>query len=58
MELNAELDNPLSGWGLSVLARPYRASGARDKAIADNQRILELNPEDDRARQQLEELRR
>jgi len=58
MELNAELNHPLSGWGLAVLAMAHRGSGARDKAILDYQRILELNPKDDWARQQLEELKK
>lgn len=58
MELNAELNKPLSGWGLGVLAMAHRRSGARDKAIADYQRILELNPKDDSSRQELEELKK
>jgi Photosynthetic reaction centre cytochrome C subunit len=57
MELNAEVNNPLSGWGLEIIAMAHRASGARDKAIADYQRILELDPKNQRARQQLEELK-
>ncbi len=58
MELNAGLNNPLSAWGVAVLAMAHRGSGARDKAIVDYQRILELNPKDDWARQQLEELKK
>jgi tetratricopeptide (TPR) repeat protein len=57
MELNAELNKPLSGWGLAVLAKAHAGSGARDKAIADFQRILELEPKDDWARRELEKLK-
>jgi tetratricopeptide (TPR) repeat protein len=57
MELNAELNKPLSGWGRAVLAMAHRASGAREKAIADFQTILELDPKDEWARQQLQELK-
>jgi len=57
MELNAEVNGPLTGWGLAVLAMAHRAIGAREKAIADYQRILELDPKNQRARQELEELK-
>lgn len=58
MELNAELNNPLSGWGLGILAKAHRESGARDQAIADYQKMLVLDPKDEEARQQLEELKK
>jgi tetratricopeptide (TPR) repeat protein len=56
MELNAEL-NPLTAWGKSLLAMAHRANGDTDKAIADFQAIVEANPNDSWAKQQLEALK-
>ncbi len=55
MELNAEV-NPITGWGYSVLAMSHRANGDIDKAKTDFQKILELQPQNGWAKQQLEEL--
>ncbi len=56
MEMNAEL-NKLTGWGNSLLAMSHRANGEIDKAIADFTRIVEVNPNDQWAKKQLEDLK-
>ena len=56
MELNAE-NTTLTTWGRSLLAMAHKANGEADKAIADFQKLLEANPNDTWAKQQLEELR-
>jgi tetratricopeptide (TPR) repeat protein len=56
MELNAELNQPLSGWGVNVMAMAHQRAGAREKAIADYRRALELNPGNKFAREQLQAL--
>ncbi len=56
MELNAEVNAPLSGWGVSVMAMAHEKAGALDKAMADYRRALELNPKNEWARGQLEAL--
>ena len=56
MEMNAELNAPLSGWGDSVLAMAHVANKDVDKAKTDFQRILAKNPENSWAKKQLEEL--
>jgi tetratricopeptide (TPR) repeat protein len=58
MELNHEVNLPLSGWALSVLAMSHQASGDVDKAIADYRNILEVTPNNSWAKQQLEELQK
>jgi len=57
MELNAEV-NKISGWGYSVMAMSHRANGDTEKAKADFQKILELQPQNGWAKQQLEELQK
>jgi tetratricopeptide (TPR) repeat protein len=56
MEMSAELNGPLSGWGSSVLALAYLANKDVDKARGQLQKILEKNPANPWARKQLEEL--
>ncbi len=56
MELNAEV-NSLTGWGRSLIAMSHQANGETDKAIADFQKIVELNPNDSWAKKQLEGLK-
>jgi tetratricopeptide (TPR) repeat protein len=58
MELNLEVNAPLSGWAQSVLAMSHQGNGDIDKAIIDYQKILELRPNDSWAKQQLEELQK
>jgi tetratricopeptide (TPR) repeat protein len=56
MELNMEANNPLSGWGSNLIAMAHRASGDTSKAIQDYKKILEANPDNSWAKQQLAEL--
>lgn len=56
MELNAEV-NSLTNWGRSLLAMAHRANGEREKAIDDFQKIVDTNPNDGWAKQQLEALK-
>jgi tetratricopeptide (TPR) repeat protein len=58
MELNVEVNAPPSGWAYSLLAMSHAANKDAEKAKADFQKILELNPQDDWAKKQLEELNR
>jgi tetratricopeptide (TPR) repeat protein len=55
MELNVEVNAP-SLWTYSLLAMAHKANNETEKAKADFQKILELNPKDDFAKKQLEEL--
>jgi tetratricopeptide (TPR) repeat protein len=57
MELNAEV-NPITGWGYSVLAMSHQANGDLEEAKTDFQKILELQPQNAWAKQQLEELQK
>lgn len=45
MELNLEVNSPLSGWGSNLRAMAHRASGDTSKAIQDYKKILEANPD-------------
>jgi tetratricopeptide (TPR) repeat protein len=56
MELNVEVNTPPSLWSYSLLAMSHKANNETEKAKADFQKILELNPKDDFAKKQLEEL--
>jgi len=56
MELNAEV-NPLTTWGRSLIAMSHQANGETEKAIADFQKIVALNPNDSWAKKQLEDLK-
>jgi tetratricopeptide (TPR) repeat protein len=56
MELNAE-STALTGWGKNLLAMAHKANGETDKAIADFQKIVDANPNDAWAKQQLEQLK-
>ena len=56
MEMNAELNAPISGWGSSVLAMAYMADKNFDKAKAEFQKMVDKNPENSWAKKQLEEL--
>jgi tetratricopeptide (TPR) repeat protein len=56
MEMNAELNAPISGWGSSVIAMAYMANKDFDKAKAEFQKMVEKNPENSWAKKQLEEL--
>jgi tetratricopeptide (TPR) repeat protein len=56
MELNSEVNNPLSGWGSNLIAMAHRANGETDKAIQDFKKILAADPENAWVKQQLAEL--
>jgi Flp pilus assembly protein TadD len=56
MELNVEVNTPPSGWTYSLLAMSHMANKEVDKAKADYKKILELNPRDEWAKKQLEQL--
>ncbi len=55
LEMNAEF-NPRSGSIPFELGDLYRQRGERDKAIAAFQRVLQINPDNQQARQRLTEL--
>lgn len=56
MELNAE-NTALTRWGKNLLAMAHRANGETAKATADFQKIVDENPNDAWAKQQLTELK-
>jgi tetratricopeptide (TPR) repeat protein len=56
MELNIEVNTPPSAWAYNLLAMSHVANKEVDKAKADYQKILELNPQNDWAKKQLEQL--
>jgi len=56
MELNVEVNTPPSGWAYNLLAMSHLANKQVEKARADYQKILELNPQDEWAKKQLEQL--
>ena len=58
MELNVQVNTPPSLWSYNLLAMAHTANKETEKAKADYQKILELNPQDAFAKKQLEELNR
>jgi tetratricopeptide (TPR) repeat protein len=56
MELNAEVNTPPSMWTRNLLAMAHAANKETEKAKADFQKILELDPKNEFAKKQLEEL--
>jgi hypothetical protein len=56
MELNVEVNTPPSGWAYSLLAMSHVANKEVEKAKADYRKILEKNPQDEWAKEQLEKL--
>jgi tetratricopeptide (TPR) repeat protein len=56
MELNVEVNTPPSGWAYNLLAMSHAANKQVEKARADYQKILELNPQDEWAKKQLDQL--
>lgn len=56
MELNVEVNSPLSAWAYSDLAIAHQASGETTKAEADFRKILQMNPEDSWAKGELAKL--
>lgn len=58
MEMNMEYNTPPSGWALHLLAMSHQANGDTDKARADLERILQANPNDKWAKEQMEGLKK
>ena len=56
MELNIEVNTPPSLWSYNLLAMAHKENKETEKAKADYQKILELNPQNAFAKKQLEEL--
>jgi tetratricopeptide (TPR) repeat protein len=56
MELNVEVNTPPSAWAYNLLAMSHVANKETEKAKADYRKILELNPQDEWAKKQLEQL--
>lgn len=55
LELDAEL-NPKSEWGRYLLGVAHASSGEKERARADFQKVLEMNPKNSGARKRLEAL--
>jgi len=58
MELNLEVNSPLSNWAYSDLAMAHLANGEVRKAEADFSKILESDPQNSWAKEELDKLRR
>ena len=56
MEMNFAANHPDSVWSFHMLAMAHEASGRIPEVIADYRKVLELHPDDDWARQQIETL--
>ena len=56
MEMNFAANHPDSVWSFHMLAMAHEANGRIPDAIADYRKVLELHPDDDWARQQIETL--
>jgi hypothetical protein len=57
MELNAEVNAPLTRWGYSCLAMAHQANRETEKAEHDFEKLVELDPKDEWAAGQLKSLR-
>jgi len=57
MELNAEVNEPLSKWGYGVLAMAHQSNGELEKAEADFKRLLDMDPQDSWAAESLRKIR-
>ena len=56
MEMNVEVNTPPSGWAYNLLALAHVANKEVEKAKADYRKILEMDPQDRFAKEQLEKL--
>jgi len=56
MELNFAENHPGSVWSYHMLAMTHAANGQIDKAIADYRKVLELHPDDQWAKEQIDAL--
>jgi hypothetical protein len=57
MELNAEVNSPLSKWGYGCLAMSHQANHETQKAELDFEKILELDPQNSWAADELKSIR-
>ena len=57
MELNADVNNPLSGWGYSCLALAHKANSEPEKAEKDFAKLVEMDPKNTWAADELKALR-
>jgi hypothetical protein len=57
MELNVEVNSPLSNWGYSDLAIAHKQNGELQKAEADFKKILDTDPQNSWAKEEFEKLR-
>ena len=55
-ELNFSANHPDTVWSYHLLAMAHNANGQTDKALADYRKVLELHPDDDWAKQQIDSL--
>jgi tetratricopeptide (TPR) repeat protein len=56
MEMSFDSNHPDSIWSYHMLAMAHQANGQIDKAIADYRKVLELHPDDDWAKDQIQAL--
>jgi hypothetical protein len=56
MEMNFAANNPQSVWAFHVLAMSHQANAEPEKALADYRKVVELHPDDNWAKQQIETL--
>ena len=56
MEMNLELNKPVSNWTYSVLAMAHKQAGEKEKAKTDFEGILSRQPDNKWAKEQLEEI--
>lgn len=56
MEMSFDSNHPDSVWSYHLLAMAHQANGQVDKAIADYRKVLELHPDDDWAKEQIQAL--
>jgi len=56
MEMHFDSNHPDSLWSYHMLAQAHLANGLTEKAIADYRKVLELHPDDDWAKEQVQTL--
>lgn len=56
MEMNFDSNHPDSLWSYHMLAQAHEANGLTEKVIADYRKVLELHPDDDWAKEQIQSL--
>jgi tetratricopeptide (TPR) repeat protein len=56
MEMSFDSNHPDSVWSYHMLAQAHLANGLTEKAIADYRKVLEVHPDDDWAKEQIQTL--